>query len=60
MALSHLVLWIPLLVIIAPKMGGGSGFAIYLSVLFAVDAISICFDLKDSWQWFKGDRGVAS
>jgi hypothetical protein len=58
MALSHLVLWIPLLFIIAPKMGFGSIFAFYLGILFVVDAISICFDVKDSWEWLKGDRVV--
>jgi hypothetical protein len=58
MAISHLILWIPLLFIIAPKMGSGSTFATYLMILFIVDAISICFDVKDSWEWFKGDRGV--
>lgn len=58
MALSHLLLWIPLLVIIAPKMGGGSAFAIYLSILFVVDIVSVCLDTKDSWEWFKGDRQV--
>lgn len=59
MALSHLVFWIPLLIIIAPEMGGGSVFTGFLAVLFVVDAISVCFDLKDSWQWLKGDRAVA-
>jgi hypothetical protein len=36
----------------------GSIFANYLMVLFIVDFISICFDLNDSKDWLKGDRGV--
>jgi hypothetical protein len=67
MALSHLVFWIPLLyflfiwiglvAIMAPE---SSFFFWHLVVLFIVNAISICFDLKDSWQWLKGDRNIAS
>jgi hypothetical protein len=58
MAISHLVLWVPLLFVIVPKMGIGSSFAMYLALLFWIDAISICFDIKDSWQWLNGDREV--
>jgi hypothetical protein len=60
MALSHVILWIPLLVILALDISGGSVFADYLMVLFAVDFISVCFDLKDSRDWLKGDRKIAS
>lgn len=59
MALSHVVLWIPLLVVLGLDISAGSVFANYLMVLFVVDFISICFDVKDSKDWFKGDRGVA-
>ncbi len=58
MALSHILLWIPLLVLLAYEIKTNSIFANYLMVLFAVDFVSICFDLKDSRDWFKGDRGV--
>ncbi len=60
MALSHVVLWIPLLVILAMEIKANSVFSNYLMVLFIVDAISICFDLKDSRDWHKGDRKIAS
>ena len=58
MALSHVLLWVPLLVLLAMDIKAGSIFANYLIVLFIVDFISICFDLKDSRDWLKGDRGV--
>lgn len=58
MALSHLVLWIPLLVLLANEIKANSIFVEYLVVLFVVDAISIIFDLKDSRDWLKGDRSV--
>ena len=60
MALSHVILWIPLLVLLVIDIKANSIFANYLMVLFAVDFISICFDLKDSREWFKGDRKIAS
>jgi hypothetical protein len=60
MALSHVVLWIPLLGILALNIKAGSVFFPYLTVLFAVDFISICFDLKDSREWLKGDRKIVS
>ena len=59
MSIPHLVVWIPLLVIITPKMGTGSSYATFLLILFIVDAISIGFDIKDTWAWLKGDRGIA-
>lgn len=58
MAISHLVLWIPLLVLLWFEIAAGSVFAKYLAIVFVVNFISICFDLKDSWAWFKGDRKV--
>ncbi|MFK5996645.1 MAG: hypothetical protein QM492_00890 [Rhodobacterales bacterium] len=60
MALSHVVLWIPLLGVLALNIKAGSVFATYLTVLFAIDFISVCFDLKDSRDWLKGDRKIAS
>jgi len=60
MAISHVVLWIPLLVLLAIDIRANSIFADYLMVLFVIDFISICFDLKDSRDWLKGDRKIAS
>jgi len=59
MAISHVVLWIPLLVLLAIEIRANSIFADYLMVLFVIDFISICFDLKDSRDWLKGDRKIA-
>jgi len=59
MALSHVVLWIPLLGILALNIKAGSVFFPYLTVLFAVDFFSLCFDLKDSKKWLEGDRNIA-
>ena len=56
MAISHLLFWIPLLFIIAPVMGTGSVFGVYLVVLFAVDVISILFDINDTRIWLKNRR----
>ncbi|MBL4751402.1 MAG: hypothetical protein JKX71_12620 [Amylibacter sp.] len=59
MALSHVLLWVPLLLLTGYEIAVNSIFGSYLIVLFVVDFISICFDLKDSRDWLKGDRGVA-
>ena len=60
MTLSHIVLLIPLLVLLVLNISAGSVFSGYLMILFAVDFISICFDVKDGRDWFKGDRKIAS
>ncbi len=67
MAFSHLVFWIPLLYFLFIWIGlamimvpEDKLFIWHLVILFVVNAISICFDLKDSWQWLKGDRKIAS
>ncbi len=63
MALSHVLLWGPLLIIIAlfllndPIVGGG--YLIYLWILFGVDLFSLGFDVIDSIKWYRGDRDIA-
>ncbi len=62
MALSHLVLWIPLVFVILNLRGAegvAGGFASYLLLLLVVDLISLGFDIPDSIKWFRGDRDVA-
>jgi len=60
MALPHLVIWIPLLLILWPHLGTVTGgYQIYLWLLFAVDGLSLAFDIPDAWKWWKGDRAVA-
>lgn len=62
MALPHLVLWTPLVIVIALwlKNGGPDAtvFPIYLSLLLATNLISLGFDFKDAWQWWRGARSV--
>lgn len=63
MALSHVLLWGPLLILIAllllngPIIGGG--YLIYLWILFGVDLFSLGFDVIDSIKWYRGDRDIA-
>ncbi len=63
MALSHVLIWSPLLIIIAlfllndPIIDGG--YRIYLLVLFGVNLFSLGFDIIDSIKWFRGDRDIA-
>ncbi len=63
MALSHLVLWTPLVAIVTWRLlAGGDGapaFIAYLWLLLAVDAVSLAFDYPDAWKWWRGDRAVA-
>ncbi len=54
MAISHLILWTPLLVLLWPQLG-----APYATLLFAINAISLVFDVKDTWEWMGGKRDVA-
>ena len=58
MALSHLVFWPPMIVLIVVEWSQG-GLTPLLWVLLVVDGVSLCFDIRDGWLWFKGDRAVA-
>ena len=63
MALSHLVFWLPLLVLgmtllsTDPEVVGT--YQVFLIVLLVVDAISLGFDFPDALKWIQGDRSVA-
>ena len=60
MALSHLPLWTPLvLLLIFARPEGTAAYHTYLWILLAVDLISLAFDYPDAWRWWKGDRQVA-
>lgn len=50
MAIPHLIFWPPLLALILWLQGTGVGahFALYFWVLFAVDLVSVAFDLRDT------------
>ena len=63
MALSHLLLWPPLVLLLGwMLMSGlpvsGSYWAVLVALL-VVDLVSLAFDVKDGWQWYRGDRAVA-
>lgn len=63
MALPHLAIWTPLVIIIALWMKNGGPdaqfFPLYLWVLMVVNVISLIFDYKDAWEWWRGARDVA-
>jgi len=55
MAVSHLIFWTPMLIVILAIDHSiiSSGFQTYLFVLFAVDAVSLCFDIGDTRSWWR-------
>lgn len=62
MAWSHLLMWPPLLGLIAwllaqPDVAGG--YRLFLQVLLVVDVVSVIFDMHDARRWLRGDRGLA-
>ena len=62
MALPHLVLWTPLVILIALGFatdGGASGYRSYLAILLTTNLVSLGFDYKDAWAWWREDRGIA-
>ncbi len=61
MALPHLFLWTPLVVVIWQALNTTmGGFAAYLWLVLVVDLVSLGFDCPDAWKWIKGDRGIAA
>jgi hypothetical protein len=60
MALSHIIFWIPLVVIVSVTYANleSGPFATFCIILLVVDLISLVFDIKDGLAWFKGDREV--
>jgi hypothetical protein len=62
MALSHLLIWVPLVVwlfVWLPAEAPAGGFGLYLWLLLGVDVISLAFDIPDGWRWWRGDRDIA-
>ncbi|MBT3140889.1 hypothetical protein DS909_16510 [Phaeobacter gallaeciensis] len=63
MAIPHLLLWIPLVVVLFRQLrdGGDMGptYITVLAVLLVVDAISLAFDFVDALKWWRGDRAIA-
>lgn len=63
MALSHLVFWLPLVVLVSALLIGDIELAqvhrTFLIGLLVIDLASLAFDLPDAVKWFQGDRDVA-
>ena len=63
MAISHVVLWVPLVGVIAVHLQGLVGvndsYFRFLLLLLVVDVISLLFDTVDAVKWWRGDRAVA-
>ena len=61
MALPHLLLWTPLVLIILfvalPNTPTG-GFRTYLYILLIVDVISLAFDYPDAWKWIHKSKAT--
>lgn len=49
MALPHVFIWTPLMFILWPYVGMHG----FMTLLFAVNAVSLAFDFKDSWDWWR-------
>ncbi|MDE2149329.1 MAG: hypothetical protein KGJ55_05735 [Gammaproteobacteria bacterium] len=64
MSLPHLLAWIPLEIALLLRLQGhagavGSPEARLALLLLTVNAVSLVFDVLDSWRWWRGEREVA-
>lgn len=63
MALPHLLIWTPLVVMLAGLLqsdtGVSDGFRTVLIAVFVVDLVSLVFDYSDGWKWWRGDRAIS-
>jgi len=63
MALPHLLIWTPLVIVVAGFLADlalvGGAWRAYLSLLLAVDLVSLPLDARDLRAWVRGDRAVA-
>ena len=57
MALPHVVIWTPLVVLVLWMILSGApldpAYLSFLWILLVIDTISLVFDFKDSWRWVK-------
>lgn len=56
MALPHVLLWTPLVILLAGRLTEGSAL---VALILVVDVISLAFDYVDAWKWTRGAREVA-
>ena len=62
MALPHVLIWTPLVLLILWLLAKGdlaAGYARYLMFLLAVDLFSLALDYADTVKWLKGERRIA-
>jgi len=62
MALPHVMIWTPLVVLILWLLSWGDltqGYARYLVILLMVDLISLALDYADTVKWLRGERHIA-
>lgn len=63
MALPHVLIWTPLVIVVAGFLADralvGGVWRAWLTLLLAVDLVSLAFDWRDLWRWWRGDRAVA-
>ena len=61
MALPHLLIWTPLVIVLVITLfsGVGGGYALFLVLLLVTDVVSLVFDAKDFIAWRAGDRAIA-
>lgn len=62
MAIPHLIAWLPLLPYLAARLLFGPGLplseALLAMALLLVNAISLVFDVLDTWCWLCGQRDI--
>ena len=63
MAIPHVIVWPILLCVIAgilaTQVGLSPAHLLFLQLLFAIDFVSLCFDVPETRAWLKGDRAIA-
>ncbi|MDA3858067.1 MAG: hypothetical protein PF480_07495 [Roseovarius sp.] len=62
MGLPHVVIWTPLVVLVAWLLARGDlaqGYARYLMILLVVDLFSLALDYADTVKWLRGERHIA-
>jgi len=63
MALPHVLIWPPLVVLLgwllSGPVGDGGAYATLLMVVLVVDLISLGFDIPDALRWLRGERDIA-
>jgi hypothetical protein len=56
MALPHVVLWTPLVLLLIGRLEEGGAL---VALILLVDVVSLAFDYVDAVKWWRGDRAVA-